>query len=59
MNSTSLPTAMQQQAMTEAREDLVKIVQGVNELMNAVPQLYETLGAPGLKPASLKSLRVP
>ncbi len=53
MNSTSLPTAMQTRTATEAREDLIKVVQEVNDLIAAVPQLYDKLGASGLKPAAL------
>ncbi len=53
MNSTSLPTAMQTRSAAEAREDLTKVVQETNDLMAAVPQLYDKLGASGLKPAAL------
>ncbi|MDH4066520.1 MAG: hypothetical protein OEW19_19120, partial [Acidobacteriota bacterium] len=59
MNSTSLPTAMQVRAATEAREDLTKVVQEINDLIAALPQLYDTLGAPGLKPAALTAIRIP
>jgi len=30
---------------TEAREDLTKVVQEVNDLITALPQLYDKLGA--------------
>ena len=57
MGSTSLPTAMQVRSATEAREDLVKVVQEVNELIAAVPQIYDKLGASGLRPAALTPLK--
>ena len=57
MGSTSLPTAMQVRSATEAREDLTKVVQEVNELITAVPQLYDKLGASGLKPAALAPIK--
>jgi hypothetical protein len=59
MGSTSLPTAMQIRTAAEAREDLTKVAQEVNDLMGAIPQLYEKLGAPGLKPSSLKAIAMP
>ena len=59
MGSTSQPTAMQVRSAAEAREDLAKVVQEVNDLMGAVPQLYEKLGAPGLKPTPLKPVTMP
>lgn len=57
MNSTSRPTAMQVRAATEAREDLAAVVKDTNDLIAAVPALYDTLGAGGLKPAALAPLR--
>jgi photosystem II stability/assembly factor-like uncharacterized protein len=59
MGSTSAPTAMQLRSATEAREDLAKVVQEVNDLMTAVPQIYEKLGAAGLKPAALNAVKMP
>jgi photosystem II stability/assembly factor-like uncharacterized protein len=59
MGSTSAPTAMQLRSATEAREDLAKVVQEVNDLMTAVPQIYEKLGAAGLKPAALSAVKMP
>ena len=56
MNSTSLPTAMQLRSAGEAREDLMKAVQETNDLIAAVPQLYEKLGASGLKPIALTAI---
>jgi hypothetical protein len=56
MNSTSLPTAMQIRSTTEAREDLLKVVQETNDLIAAVPQLYEKLGASGLKPIAITAI---
>ena len=44
---------------TEAREDLTKVAQVVNDLIGAVPQLCEKLGANGLKPAALKAVTIP
>jgi hypothetical protein len=59
MGSTSAPTAMQQRTASEAREDLTKVVQEVNDLITAVPQLYDKLGASGLKPAALTAVKMP
>ena len=42
MGSTSPPTAMQIRSATEAREDLTKVAQEVNDLIGAVPQLRKT-----------------
>ena len=56
MGSTSLPTAMQIRSTAEAREDLMKAVQDTNDLIAAVPQLYEKLGASGLKPTALTAI---
>ena len=59
MASTTLPTAMQTRSATEAREDLTKVVQEVNDLIAAVPQIYDKLGASGLKPATLTAIKMP
>ena len=57
MASTTLPTTMQIRSATEAREDLTKIVQEVNDLITAVPQIYDKLGASGLKPGGLAPIK--
>ena len=57
--STSAPTAMQLRSATEAREDLGKVVQEVNDLMAAVPLIYDKLGASGLKPVALTTIKLP
>ena len=54
MGSTSLPTAQQIRSAGELREDMVKLVTDTNELIAAVPAMYDALGAPGAKPAALK-----
>ena len=54
MGSTSLPTAQQMRSSVELREDLVKVVSDTNELINAIPAIYDVLGASGAKPAALK-----
>jgi hypothetical protein len=54
MGSTSMPTAQQTRAAAEARDDMMKIVNDTNDLIAAVPALYDALGAPGAKPAALK-----
>jgi hypothetical protein len=59
MASTTLPTAMQIRSATEAREDLTKVVQEVNDLIAAVPQIYDKLGSSGLKPAALTAIKMP
>jgi hypothetical protein len=59
MGSTSLPTGMQVRSAGELREDLTKLVQETNDLMAALPALYDKLGAPGLKPTTLKPVRTP
>jgi hypothetical protein len=56
MGSTSLPTAQQIRTAGELRDDMAKVVQDANELIAAVPGLYEKIGAAGLKPAALKPL---
>ena len=38
----------------ELREDLTKVVTDTNELITAIPAIYDTLGASGAKPAALK-----
>jgi photosystem II stability/assembly factor-like uncharacterized protein len=52
MGSTSMPTAQQIRIAGEQREDLTKVVADTNALIAAVPALYDTLGAPNLKPAA-------
>ena len=54
MGSTSMPTAQQIRAAAEAREDMMKVVTDTNDLIAAVPALYDALGASGAKPAALK-----
>jgi photosystem II stability/assembly factor-like uncharacterized protein len=56
MNSTSMPTAQQIRIAGELREDMSKVVTDVNELINAIPAIYDSLGASGVKPAALKPL---
>ncbi len=36
----------------------MKVVQDTNDLIAAVPQLYEKLGASGLKPTALTAIAV-
>ena len=38
----------------ELREDMVKLVADTNELIAAVPAMYDALGATGAKPTALK-----
>jgi hypothetical protein len=54
MGSTSLPTAQQVRSATELRDDLSKVVADTNELITAIPAIYDALGASGAKPAALK-----
>ena len=54
MGSTSLPTAQQVRSAGELREDMVKLVADTNELIAAVPAMYDALGATGAKPTALK-----
>ena len=54
IGSTSLPTAQQVRSAGELREDMVKLVSDTNDLIAAVPAMYEALGATGAKPAVLK-----
>ena len=54
VGSTSMPTAQQIRSSVELREDLAKVVADTNELINAVPAIYDALGAAGAKPAALK-----
>ena len=54
MGSTSMPTAQQIRSNVELREDLAKVVADTNELINAIPAIYDALGAAGAKPAALK-----
>ena len=59
MNSTSLPTAVQLRTMEDLKGDLAKLAQEVNDLMTAIPGLFDTMGASGAKPAALKPIAVP
>ena len=54
MGSTSLPTAQQIRSSVELREDLAKVIADTNELMAAIPAIYDALGASGAKPTALK-----
>ncbi|HWI19814.1 MAG TPA: hypothetical protein VNT81_18805, partial [Vicinamibacterales bacterium] len=54
MGSTSMPTAQQLRQAGELREDLAKVIADTNELIAAVPAIYDALGAQGAKPAALK-----
>ncbi len=54
MGSTSMPTAQQIRTAGELREDLAKVVADTNDLIAAVPAVYDALGASGAKPAALK-----
>ncbi len=55
MGSTSLPTATQQRQVTEAREDLAKVIEDVNGVITtSMPALYKQIGA---QPTPLKPLR--
>ena len=54
MGSTSLPTAQQVRSSVELREDLTKLIADTNELIAALPAIYDALGASGAKPAALK-----
>jgi len=54
MQSTSLPTAQQLRSATELREDLTKVIADTNELITAIPAIYDALGATGAKPTALK-----
>src|SRR5687767_12284383 len=56
MGSTSMPTAQQIRSAGELREDMTKVIADVNELINAIPAIYDALGASGVKPAALKPL---
>jgi hypothetical protein len=58
MNSTSLPSEQQMRVLTEGRDDLGKVVSETNNMIAAVPALFDKLGAAGLKPAALKPVRV-
>ncbi len=59
MGSTSMPTAQQIRTAGELREDMMKVVTDTNDLIAAVPALYDTLGASGAKPAALKTIGGP
>jgi len=54
MGSTSMPTAQQIRLAAELREDLVKVIADTNDLIAAVPAIYDALGASGAKPTALK-----
>jgi len=54
MQSTSLPTAQQIRSAAELREDLTKVIADTNELITAIPAIYDALGATGAKPTALK-----
>jgi hypothetical protein len=54
MGSTSLPTAAQVRSSVELREDLTKLVADTNELIAAIPAIYDALGAAGARPTPLK-----
>jgi hypothetical protein len=56
MGSTSMPTTQQVRIAGELREDMTKVVTDVNDLINAVPAIYDALGASGVKPTALKPL---
>jgi len=53
MGSTSNPTAQQVRVAGELREDMVKLVSDTNDLIAAVPAMYDALGATGAKPTAL------
>ncbi len=54
MGSTSLPTAQQTRSSAELRDDLTKVIADTNELIAAIPAIYDALGASGVRPTSLK-----
>jgi len=54
MNSTSMPTVQQIRVAGELREDMTKLISDTNDLIAAVPAVYDALGATGAKPAALK-----
>jgi len=54
MGSTSMPTAQQMRSSVELREDLTKAIADTNELIAAIPAIYDALGASGAKPTALK-----
>ena len=54
MGSTSMPTAQQVRSSVELREDLTKLIGETNELIAAIPAIYDALGASGAKPTALK-----
>jgi hypothetical protein len=56
MGSTSMPTAQQIRSSVELREDLVKAIADTNDLITAIPAIYDALGASGAKPTALKSV---
>jgi hypothetical protein len=54
MGSTSMPTAQQLRQAGELREDLQKVIADTNDLITAIPAIYDALGASGAKPTALK-----
>jgi photosystem II stability/assembly factor-like uncharacterized protein len=54
MGSTSMPTAHQMRSSVELREDLAKVIADTNDLIAAIPAIYDALGASGAKPTALK-----
>ena len=54
MGSTSMPTAQQMRSSVELREDMTKVIADTNELIAAIPAIYDALGASGAKPTALK-----
>ena len=57
MNSHSLPSEQQQRVLADNRGDLAKLVQETNALITALPDLFEKIGAGGVKPAAIKPVR--
>jgi len=54
MNSTSMPTVQQIRVAGELRDDMTKLISDTNDLIAAVPAVYDALGASGAKPVALK-----
>ena len=48
-----MPTAQQVRSSVELRDDLAKVIADTNELIAAIPAIYDALGASGAKPAPL------
>ena len=57
MNSHSLPSEQQLRVLTDGRGDLAKAIQETNALITSMPNLFDKIGASGLKPAALKPVR--